>query len=337
METKVAFLIHSLEVNGCRYRVLQYVPYLREHGLDVSVHLYKRPWLDKTSFFKALNQYDILYIHRKLFLPTEFWYIRKKAKRVVYDFDDAVMYRSSSSKTAYSFSRRLKFAYMMKRIDFAVAGNQFLKSEVLPYNPNAEIVPTTIDLSRYTLKEELRPEGPITIGWMGGGSTLKYLRLLIPPLERAYQKFPKFRLKIVCSDFLDFPTVPVVKKQWSAEEEVADLKSFDIGIMPLADDLWSRGKCGLKILQYYGVGVPVVCTPVGVNREMVEDGVSGFWAEDEDQWEDRLLRLMKEERLRKEMGRKGRKRVEQAYTLEGNAPRILAILKSVSAPEKRST
>lgn len=200
---KVAFLIHSLEVSGCRYRVLQYVPFLKERGVDVSIHLYKRTWADKITFYDLLNQYDILCIYRKLFLPTEFWHIRKKAKQIVYDLDDAVMYRSSSSKTPYSFSRRLKFAYMMRRIDFAIAGNQFLKSEVFRYNPNVEIIPTTIDLSRYPLKENFHTGGPITIGWMGSGSTLKYLKLLMPSLERVYQKFPGFQLKIVCNDFLD--------------------------------------------------------------------------------------------------------------------------------------
>lgn len=124
--------------------------------------------------------------------------------------------------------------------------------------------------------------------------------------------------------------MPVIKKQWSAEEEVADLKSFDIGIMPLMDDLWSRGKCGLKILQYYSVGVPAVCTPVGINRDIVEDGVNGFWAENGDQWENRLLRLVKEEGLRKEMGLRGREIVEREYSLEVNAPRLFEILKRVS-------
>ena len=327
---KVAFLIHSMEVNGCRYRVLQYLPYLKEHGVEVSIHFYKRTWPGKISFYNLLGQYDLLYVHRKLFLPVEFWYIRKKAKKIVYDFDDAVMYRSSSAKKPYSFSRRLKFGHMMKRIDFAIAGNQFLKSEALPYNPKVEIIPTAIDLSRYTLKEGLHPAGPVTVGWMGSGSTLKYLKLIMPSLERAHRRSPNFQLKIVCNAFLDSSTVPIVKKQWSADEEVADLKSFDIGIMPLSDDLWSRGKCGLKILQYFGVGVPVICSPVGANRDMVENGKNGFWAEDEKVWEERLLEMIRDEERRRQMGLEGRKVVERQYSLEVNAPRVLDLLRRVS-------
>jgi glycosyltransferase involved in cell wall biosynthesis len=220
---------------------------------------------------------------------------------------------------------------MMKRVDFVIAGNQFLQSEVLPFNPNVITIPTSIDLSQHTLKTPSHLEGPITIGWLGSSSTLKYLKSLMPTLENLHQRFPNLQLKIVCDQFLDNPQVPVIKKRWSADEEEADLKSFDIGVMPLSNDIWSRGKCGLKILQYYSVGIPVVCTPVGVNRDLVEDGVDGYWAENQDQWEDRLLRLIQEESLRRKMGRHGRKTVEKFYSLEVNAPRVLDVLKKVYA------
>jgi glycosyltransferase involved in cell wall biosynthesis len=326
---RVAFLIHSLEVNSCRYRVLQYLPYLKKQGIDLSVHFYKRKWLDKLKFYNTLGEYDILYVHRKLFPPVEFWYIRRKAKKIIYDFDDAVMYRSTGLKNSRSFSRRMKFAYMMKRVDLVVAGNQFLKSEVLPYNSHVEIIPTSVDLSRYHLKEDHIKKEVITIGWLGSSSTLKYLKSLLPTLERVYQKHPCFQLKIVCDQFLESSKIPVIKKPWSEEEEEADLKSFDIGLMPLSVDLWSQGKCGLKILQYFGVGLPVVCTPIGINKDIVQDGLNGFLAENESQWEDRLLRMIQEEGLRREMGLNGRKTVERSYCLEVNAPGILDLLKKV--------
>ncbi len=333
---QVAFLIHSLEVNSCRYRVLQYLPYFKKQGVDVSVHFYKRTLQEKLKFYNTLSHFDILYIHRKLFPPFEFWYIRKKAKKIVYDFDDALMYRSSSSKNPYSLSRRIKFAYMMKRVDFVIAGNQFLKSKVLPYNPNVAVIPTSVDLSRYSAKKHYRQEGPIIVGWLGSSSTLKYLKTLMPTFENLCERYPYFQLKIVCDQFLDGFNVPIIEKRWSSDEEEADLKSFDIGVMPLADDLWSKGKCGLKILQYYSVGVPVVCTPVGINREIVEDGVNGFWAQNKAQWENRLLDLIQNKDLRKKMGLKGRKKVERSYCLEVNAPQILEVLKKVRACEEQS-
>jgi glycosyltransferase involved in cell wall biosynthesis len=332
---KIAFLIHSLEVNSCRYRVLQYVPFLKEQGVEVSIHFYQRTWQSKMKLYRTLKQYDILYIHRKLFSPLEFWYLRREAKRIVYDIDDALMYRSSGRGDATSSSRRMKFAFMMKRVDFIVAGNQFLKSEVLSYNPHVTVLPTSLDLSRYSCKEYHDQVDPMTIGWLGSGSTLKYLRNLMPTLEGLFEKCPHFQLKIVCDQFLDSSKVPVIKKKWSSEEEEKDLKSFDIGVMPLSDDLWSQGKCGLKILQYFGVGIPVVCTPVGINRDIVEDGISGFWASDGKQWEDRLSRLMQEKSLRRQMGMKGRRTVEEGYCLDVNAPRLHNLLQYVLHGEDR--
>jgi glycosyltransferase involved in cell wall biosynthesis len=151
----------------------------------------------------------------------------------------------------------------------------------------------------------------------------------MPALETLYQAYPHFQLKIVSDQFLRTERLPVIEKRWSSEDEQSDLKSFDIGVMPLSDDLWSRGKCGLKILQYYSVGVPVVCTPVGVNRDIVEDGVNGFWAANGDQWEHHLLELMKDEAMRKKMGLKGRERVEAEFSLEVNVPRLLGVLRKV--------
>jgi len=327
---RVGFLINSLEAPSARYRVLQYIPYLKKQQVEVSLHFYESRWVDKLKFYNTLSRYDILYIHRKLFTPMEFLYIHKKASKIIYDIDDALMYRSSgSNKGSHSLLRRIKFAYMMKRVQFVIPGNQFLKSEVLPYNQNLEVIPTSIDLSRYTLKEDYHRNGPITIGWLGSSSTLRYLKSLIPVFEKIFKRHSDVQLKIVCDQFFDLPHMPVIKKKWSSEEEVADLKSFDIGLMPLFNDLWSHGKCGLKILQYFSVGVPVVCTPMGINRDIVEDGVNGFWAQNEDIWVDRLMQLIHNKELRKGMGLKGREIVEKAYCLEVNAPRILDVLKRV--------
>jgi glycosyltransferase involved in cell wall biosynthesis len=116
----------------------------------------------------------------------------------------------------------------------------------------------------------------------------------------------------------------VLKKNWSLQEEVADLQGLDIGLMPLIDDPWSKGKCGLKILQYNSVGIPAVCTPVGINRELIQDGVNGFWAQNEVQWEDSLSKLIDEKERRKEMGLVGRKIVEGYYSLEVTARRLFS-------------
>ena len=133
-------------------------------------------------------------------------------------------------------------------------------------------------------------------------------------------------LKIVSDTFFDCDRMKVIKKKWSSEEEVADLQGLDIGLMPLVDDPWSWGKCGLKIIQYQGVGVPVVCTPVGINKDLVEDGTNGFWAMTPEEWEEKLSLLIENPSLRERMGREGRKRVMRDYTYEACAPRLFSIL-----------
>jgi len=265
-------------------------------------------------------------IQRKLFSPVDFWYIRQRAKRIVYDFDDAVMYRSPRSKNPYSFSRKVRFAFMMRRVDGVIAGNQFLKLEVLPFNSKVVVLPTSIDLSQYTLKKDYDHLRPTTIGWFGSKSSLGFLRNLIPSIENTFKKHSNIQLKVVCSEFPDSQTIPIIKKKWSLAEEVEDIQSFDIGVMPLSDDLWSKGKCGLKILQYNSVGIPAVCTPVGINRELIQDGLNGFWAQNEVQWEDRLSKLIAEKERRKQMGLEGRKIVEKYYSLEVTAPRLFSTL-----------
>lgn len=328
---KVAFLVHSPEVSGCRYRVLQYLPHLKEQGVEATVYYYGMRGLSRFGFYRGLDRYDVLYLHRKLFSPLEFWYIRKKARRMVFDFDDALMYRSSGSKNPHSSSRRSKFSRTAKGVDWVIAGNEFLKSETLPFQPNVTVVPTSIDLSRYKMKEVSRGREGVIIGWMGSASTLKYLKHLMPALERVARRCPQVRLKIVCDQFLESSVLKVLKKRWSSEEEISDLQSFDMGIMPLSDDPWSRGKCALKILQYFGVGIPVVCSPVGMNRDVVEDGVNGFWASTAEEWEDRLVRLVEAEELRWQMGLRGRQTVERGYTVDVNAPRILKVLRDVAS------
>jgi glycosyltransferase involved in cell wall biosynthesis len=327
---KVAFLIHNTEAPSCRYRVLQYFPYLKQQGTEVSTHLFRHNLMDKWKFYATLGEYDLIFIQRKLFHPVDFWYIRRKAKKIVYDFDDAVMYRSAKSKNPHSFSRRIKFARMMKRADLIIAGNEFLKTKALPHNSNVVVIPTSIDLSQYSLKEDLHHGGQITIGWLGSRSSLRYLRSLLPTFENIFKKYPNIQLKIVCSEFLDSPHLPIIKKPWSWEEEEEDLKSFDIGVMPLSNDLWSKGKCGLKILQYFSVGIPTICTPVGMNKDIVEEGVNGFWATTTEEWEEKLSILIENPTLREKMGKEGRDKVLEEYSLQASAPRLFAILKQVA-------
>jgi glycosyltransferase involved in cell wall biosynthesis len=219
---------------------------------------------------------------------------------------------------------------MIKNSDFVIAGNEFLKNEVVPFNPNVEVIPSTIDQERYELKTYPVRQERVSLGWIGDHGSIHYLEKMRPIFERVGERYSHVDLKIVCDTFFDCDRIKVIKKSWRSEEEVADLQSFDIGVMPLMDDPWSWGKCGLKIIQYQGVGVPVVCTPVGVNRDLVEDGANGFYAMTPVEWEEKLSLLIENPQLREQMGREGRKRVLEKYTYQACAPRLFSLLDRVA-------
>jgi glycosyltransferase involved in cell wall biosynthesis len=153
---------------------------------------------------------------------------------------------------------------------------------------------------------------------------------LEPVFASLGQRFPQVKLKVVSNDSYDSPHLPVINKLWKLEDENEDLVSFDIGLMPLQDDLWSKGKCGLKIIQYLSVGVPVVCTPVGINGDIVRDGRNGFWATSPAEWVDRLATLIGDPALRMKMGREGIETVEQGYSLTVTSEKFFQVLQSLS-------
>jgi len=327
---KVLFLIQGFSIAASRYRVLQYIPYLESKGVEAEVSLFPRTLKENFRFFDQLSQYDIVFLQRKRFSQPRLALLRRKAKRIVYDFDDSVMYRNSKADNPLSSTRRRRFAQMIKNSDFVIAGNEFLKSQVLPLNQNVEVIPTAIIAGKYQLKAYPAHPGRVILGWIGDHGSIHYLEKMRPIFEKIGEKYPFVALEIVCDTFFDCDRMEVLKKNWSSEEEVADLQGFDIGLMPLVDDPWSWGKCGLKIIQYQGVGVPVVCTPVGINKDLVEDGVNGLWARTPKEWEEKLSLLIENPRLREQMGREGRSRVLRDYTEEVCAPRLFSILDRVN-------
>ena len=325
---KILFLVQGLDVAASRYRVLQYLPYLKEYGVQATVLPFPKGFFGKRKLFKSVNRYDILFIQRKRF--SVFWlkFIRKNARKIVYDFDDSVMYRNSKATNPESNTLVKMFKNIVNASDYVIAGNEYLKKNTAPYTNNVTTIPSPIDMSLYPQKKY--PErSSITLGWIGATGSIHYLEKMKPAFEALGIKYEDLKLKIICDTFFDCDNITVEKKLWSGQEEVADIQSLDIGLMPLMDDPWSHGKCGLKILQCLAAGVPVVCSPAGINREIVEDGVHGFWAKTEEEWVEKLEILINDHGLRRKMGIAGRERVIENYSLKANAPRMLKIFEQL--------
>ena len=328
---KILFLVQGLDVAASRYRVLQYLPYLKEHGIQASVQRFPKGFFGKLKVFKSVDQYDILFIQRKRFPILWLKFIRKNARKIVYDFDDSVMYRNSKAANPESNTRVKMFKNMVNASDYVIAGNEYLQKNTTPFTHNVTIIPSPIDMSLYPLKKYSEKNDNITLGWIGATGSIHYLEKMKPVFEALGKKYEDLRLKIICNVFFDCDNITVEKKLWSEQEEVADIQSLDIGLMPLMDDPWSHGKCGLKILQCLATGVPVVCSPAGVNKEIVKNGVHGFWANTREEWIEKLEILINDPDRRERMGMEGRKRVIEHYSLEANAPRMLKIFQQLSS------
>ncbi len=331
---KILFLVQGLDVAASKYRVLQYLTYLKAHGVQATVLPFPKGFFNKLKLFKSVNKYDILFIQRKRFSILWLKFIRKIARKIVYDFDDSVMYRNSKATNPESMTRVTMFKNMVNAADHVIAGNGFLKKNTTPYTQNVTIIPSPINMAIYPQKNYSEKNDNITLGWIGAHGSIHYLEKMKHIFETLGKRNNKLRLKIICDTFFDCKNIDVEKKQWNEKDEVADIQSFDIGLMPLLDDPWSHGKCGLKILQCLATGVPVVCSPAGINMEIVENGIHGFWASSQDEWIEKLEILINEPELRRQMGVEGRKRVIENYSLKANAPKMLKVFQQLGFKKK---
>jgi len=228
-----------------------------------------------------------------------------------------------------------KFKAMMITVDNVIAGNTYLKNEASKFiSPDKiYVMPTIVDLKEYSIKNYDTTKKNFIIGWIGTSGNLHYLKSIAPALEKLNRKYGNIKLKIVCDGFFELNNIEVIKKTWSPEDVEDDLKSFDVGVMPIADDLWTRGKCGLKIVQYLAAGIPAVVSPVGLNRDLAIPGKTGFWADGIDEWTDKISELVDNPDKRIKMGLAGRKLVEEKYSLQAQAPRYLAILRKIAGED----
>jgi hypothetical protein len=323
---RILFLASGLDEPSCRFRFLQYLPYLRERGLEVAVADLAVSASQRRRILSTAADYDIVLVHRVLMRLFDLCCFRYYARDYVFDFDDAIFFRDSSQKRGFhSWQRLLRFQRMTRAARGVIAGNAYLGAWAARYNRKVTVLPTTVELRDYSLTRIEDRREPI-LGWIGTQSNLPYLEAITGALTRVGGSALHPKLKIVCDRFPEFPGIEVIQKPWTLAEEAADVGSFQVGLMPLPDDPWTRGKCALKILQYMAAAVPVVCSPVGANLEVIQEGESGYFARTDDEWAAHLERLLSDPAERLRCGTAGRRRVEQHYSTQGSVERFLAAL-----------
>lgn len=348
---------------GCRFRVAQYVPYLRDAGFDVTIrpfytpeffrlvyrpgHYARKAWSFARFTWRRLRElrelprYDLVWLYREAVPagpPAIESLIARSGVPMVTDFDDAIFLPSVSE--ANRIVGFLKYpgrvAAILRRSTHVVAGNSFLGAYARRHNQAVSVIPTVVDTTRFTPRSTPSPRGgELVVGWIGSPTTFPYLEAMGDVL-REVARSRRFRLRVSgAGRRVDIPGVPTDDVPWSLDREVELFNTCDIGIYPLTDDEWSRGKCGFKAIQFMACGVPVVAASVGVNREIILDGENGFLAATPGEWVEKLGRLLSDPALRARMAGAGRRTIEERYSLPVTAPKLAEVLRAASVRARR--
>lgn len=286
---------------------------LRAAGRDVRVREYEGGLLALPRLFRAVRDADVVILQKRLPPGWITRSIRKRAKKLIYDFDDAVYLKREG--VAPSATRERRFEAVVRAADEVVAGNSHLAAGARERGgKRVTVIPTVLDPAPYEAASRAPHDG-VVAGWIGAGGNLKYLEALLPRL----QGLP-VRIRVVCNRFPE----GVEKVRWTEEGEAAAVADMDVGLAPMPDDEWTRGKCGTRVLQYFAAGVPVVADDVGAHRDLVGDG--GFLVTSDDEWRRRVGELAADPPLRRRMGEAGRLRLRKSFTPDAVFPAWLGLL-----------
>lgn len=326
-----------------RYRVLQFLPYLDARGIHATVHALHNdhylasryagkstsPWylarrsVSRLATLATSSRHDLVFIQKEMFphvIDAPEWWMARRGVRYVVDLDDAIHLMYVNAR-GWRRPLRDKIPHVLARARLVLAGNRYLEAYARQYNERVLFFPTVVDTDRFTPPPSSAAARTPVVGWMGTPETARYLQGITPALEAAAQRVP-LSLMVVGAGAPAAGGLRVFAKPWSEMEEVADLQSMDIGVMPLADDEWSKGKCSLKLLQYMSAGVASVTSPLGSAPEFVRDGYNAFLASTGEQWRDRVADLAASPEKRAWIGEKARAEVEANYSLRAWGPRF---------------
>ena len=335
---------------GQRYRHEQYISFLESNGIICHFSPLLKTKKEDSIFYgkkvlpkiivgvKALirrflsvlkaSRFDVVYIYRDAFFFGTFFekWLREKNVRIIYDFDDAIwlMDKNENQGVFNRLKNPEKTATIASLADLVIVGNDYLSSYARKFNPNVKIIPSTIDFDQYELTQANRPSKGVCIGWTGSFSTIKHFESLLPALIAVKETFKKkIYFKLIGDPTYQNTELDLQGTKWEATSEASDLSELAIGIMPLPDNEWTQGKCGMKGLQYMALGIPTIMSPVGVNKDIIQDGKNGFLASSKEEWIEKLSLLIENESLRTQLGEAGRKTVEKKYSVEANKEKWL--------------
>lgn len=354
---KILFLIpYPLkEAPSQRFRFEQYFDLLEAKNYSVTV----QPFLNSHNgeiFFKSgrvlskfiallkgflkrlfilftVGQYDFVFIHREaapVGPPVIEWLLAKVLrKKIIYDFDDSIWLtdKVNENRMEKAIRSRGKVKHICRWSYKVSCGNDYLCDYARKYNQRVVLNPTTIDTEHlhnpalYSQKND----HSIIIGWTGSHSTLKYLHPIVPIIQYLEQKYSQVKFLVIANKKPELNVKSLIFIPWSLQSEIEDLNKIDIGIMPLPDDLWANGKCGFKLLQYMALAKPALASPVGVNTQIIDEGINGFLCASDKEWIENIEKLIMDSQLRYRLGQEGRMAVEKRYSVLSNSENFLSL------------
>lgn len=347
----------TAEAPSQRFRYEQYFSLLTKHGVsyDVSTFLDKKAWgilyhpghffskvsalirgyMRRVRIIFSLRKYDVVFIHREVipFGPPIFaWLITRVFKKyTIFDFDDAIWIPNASennSKLTMIFKRFNNTADICKWANVVSVGNRYLAEFAKKYNDNVVINPTTIETDDHHNVIKKHDNPVFVIGWTGSHSTVKYLNDLYPILVKLESKY-NFEFHVIADVAPKFQLKSMRFVKWNKENEIEDLLKFNIGVMPLPDDIWSKGKCGFKALQYMALGIPAIVSNVGVNADIVDHEVNGFVCSSPEEWEKYLELSLSNPKLVEELSLHTRSKIVDNYSVKSNERNFLSLFPQV--------
>lgn len=350
----IVFAIHRpYRAPNEKYRWMQYASYIEQY-FDVeylflinenddqilfqSNNYLLKSWVFIKTFIKRcwqikkINQCDVIIIYRELhwfnFLTTHWMnIIKNKTQKIIFDFDDAIWLKEKNILAEWIKSPAKKFQTLVAHADMVIAGNSYLSHYAQQWNKNVHIIPTCVDTDYFVSIPEIKDKNKCVIGWMGSHSTIQHLQIILPVLKKIKQLYPFVEFKLIAKKTY-LQELNIYVEDWQKENEVKILNSFDIGIMPLPNDEWSKGKCGLKILTYLSCEIPCVASNVGVNKEIIDKTNGGFVCNNEEEWLEKLSLLIENKVLRETFGKQGRQGIKKYYSIKIWREKFLELLLS---------
>jgi glycosyltransferase involved in cell wall biosynthesis len=311
-------LVDSADHVCCRYRLRAFRDEFARGGHSLELRSLPTTWYGRFCIGTDLGHADAVILQRRLLPSWQRRLLRRSVRRLIYDVDDAVFGRDSYSGKGFDSPRRWRrFSATVRRCDAVVCGNDWLRERAIEAGARGSVtvIPTCVDPELYPRSSHASADGAVRLAWIGSGSTLQGLERFRPTIEAIGRSVVSLRLRMICDRFLRFDSLPVEECSWEPATEAMALAGADIGLSWTPDDEWSRGKCGLKVLQYMAAGLPVIANPIGVHAELVEHGVTGLHAETSQEWVDAVKTLAADAALRRRMGAAARMRVENEFSI----------------------